>query len=165
MTAAVASADSLARLQALGSRLDRLLEGVPLRWSHGDLWPQNLLVQHGRLTGVVDWDSAVRWSPPLWDLLALTPPGARPAEPGPRTFRQLWPLLRPDQPQVHRYCAEIGLDADTPVLQALAVAYWLDRTKRDLAPFRWNSRRPGWTARNVLDPLAQLDTSGWTAVT
>jgi aminoglycoside phosphotransferase (APT) family kinase protein len=48
-------------------------------WIHGDLLPGNLLVQNGRLTGVIDW-SALGVGDPACDLIvawALLPPAAR----------------------------------------------------------------------------------------
>jgi aminoglycoside phosphotransferase (APT) family kinase protein len=52
--------------------------GPPL-WVHGDLLPGNLLVQGGRLTGIIDW-AAMGVGDPACDMLAawsLFPPGAR----------------------------------------------------------------------------------------
>jgi aminoglycoside phosphotransferase (APT) family kinase protein len=52
--------------------------GPPL-WVHGDLLPGNLLVQGGRLTGIIDW-AGMGVGDPACDMLAawsLFPPGAR----------------------------------------------------------------------------------------
>lgn len=54
--------------------------GAPV-WIHGDLLPGNLLVQAGRLTGVIDW-AALGVGDPAGDLIgawALLPPAARDA--------------------------------------------------------------------------------------
>lgn len=54
--------------------------GAPV-WIHGDLLPGNLLVQAGRLTGVIDW-AALGMGDPACDLVvawALLPPAARDA--------------------------------------------------------------------------------------
>ena len=57
---------------------------------------------------------------------------------------------------LHEYCEQVGVRTDPDHVRALAVAYWLDRTSRDLEPFRWNSREPGWLGRNIASPLAFL---------
>jgi aminoglycoside phosphotransferase (APT) family kinase protein len=42
-------------------------------WIHGDYWPGNILAssEHGRVTGIVDWDQATAGQLPLHDLLHL----------------------------------------------------------------------------------------------
>jgi len=54
---------------AVGERLARM-EGitVPLVASHGDFWMGNLLLQGGRVTGVIDWEVAGMDFPPFRDL-------------------------------------------------------------------------------------------------
>ena len=46
---------------------------VRLGWIHGDYWPGNIIAstEHGRVTGIVDWDQATAGELPLHDLLHL----------------------------------------------------------------------------------------------
>ena len=57
---------------------------------------------------------------------------------------------------VAQYCGRIGLDADEDVLEALAVAYWLDRAAYILETHRQRRTEPRWLERNVEDVLAGL---------
>jgi hypothetical protein len=67
-------------LRELAHSLRGALRGVPSVLRHGDLWIGNLLVEAGRLSGVVDWDA---WDPgavPGADLLHLHATSLRIAE-------------------------------------------------------------------------------------
>ncbi|WP_353507482.1 aminoglycoside phosphotransferase family protein [Intrasporangium sp.] len=76
----------VAEVEALWSRLVRTArEGAPDVWTHGDLMPDNLLVQDGRLSAVIDVGLSGPADPaldlqPAWNLLAA--PSAR------RAFRE-----------------------------------------------------------------------------
>jgi hypothetical protein len=62
-------------LHELFERHDARLSQLPSVLRHGDLWTGNLLVERGRLSGVVDWDA---WHPaavPGTDLLHIVGPG------------------------------------------------------------------------------------------
>lgn len=59
------------RFDGVRARIDEATDFGPSVLRHGDLWPGNLLVRRGRLTGVLDWDA---WHPrgvPGADLLHL----------------------------------------------------------------------------------------------
>jgi SAM-dependent methyltransferase len=47
----------------------RALSGTPIRMSvaHGDYWAGNILIQAGRVSGVVDWERASLDELPIWD--------------------------------------------------------------------------------------------------
>ena len=63
--------------QELEADLDRLAElngrlsadAVPRTLAHGDFWPGNLLLENGRVTGVVDWEAGSTSGEPLRDLV------------------------------------------------------------------------------------------------
>ena len=136
-----------------GRRLDAALEGVPRGFGHGDFFSENLLVEGGRLAGVVDWDGAGPGRLALLDLLhlILTSRG-RPLdlEWGPTLVRELVPWARRGGDALAReYCARVGMDADPRMLELLVVAYWLDRAAGQLGSHaeHWEDR--DWIGSNI----------------
>jgi SAM-dependent methyltransferase len=61
----------------VGTLLDRSLEAaaglrgtaLPLVVCHGDYWAGNVMVEEGRVRGVIDWERAALDELPLWDLV------------------------------------------------------------------------------------------------
>jgi hypothetical protein len=72
---AAATVDALHGDAATAALLDRALEdarrligtSLPMVVAHGDYWAGNILVQRGRVTGVVDWERATVDDLPIWD--------------------------------------------------------------------------------------------------
>jgi aminoglycoside phosphotransferase (APT) family kinase protein len=60
-------AGDLDRLAAIHSRLRR--NTLPRTLVHGDLWLGNVLLQRGRVSGIVDWECAVQCGEPVRDLV------------------------------------------------------------------------------------------------
>jgi hypothetical protein len=60
-------ADDLERLSEMSARLRR--NTTPLTVVHGDLWVGNVLVDRGRVSGVVDWEAATMSGEPVRDLV------------------------------------------------------------------------------------------------
>ena len=61
------AAEFVAPLRALAHRLDLELADVPRGFAHADFFHGNLLVEGGRLAGVIDWDGAGPGRlPPAW---------------------------------------------------------------------------------------------------
>jgi aminoglycoside phosphotransferase (APT) family kinase protein len=147
--------------EALAARLGE----VPRGWCHGDFWPGNVLSRGGALTGVVDWDAAEEDGLPLLDLFHLeahTRGAWRRVPHGSRCRDHLWPLARAGGDQVIReHCRATGLANDPDQLEALAVAYWLRRTARDLATFADRPERRDWMTANLEEPLDALGRGGW----
>ena len=153
---------ALARVEReLHDRLGR----VPLGWAHGDFTRNNLFAEAGRLGSVVDWEWAAPDALPLLDLLELTvqwDPRARGLPRGRRLTDMLLPFARAGgDERVRRYCAVTGTPADPRTLAGLAVAQWLTRMARELAPPLDPSRTSAWVAENLRTPLAALDHGGW----
>ena len=59
------------------------------------------------------------------------------------------------------YCRALELPTDRDTLEALAVAYWLNRVARQLHPLSVFLQREGWTERNLAGPIRQLVAAGW----
>jgi aminoglycoside phosphotransferase (APT) family kinase protein len=142
-----------AALVALGSRLDSALAGVPRGFGHGDFFLGNLLTEGDRLSGVVDWDAGGPGRLPLLDLIHLQHLAqySRADEDwGPSLVRHLFPWAKSGGDEVARkYCSRIGLEPEPGLLEALAVAYWLDRVAYTLRTHRQRRTEPRWLARNV----------------
>jgi glycosyltransferase involved in cell wall biosynthesis len=175
---AAAEADRLAR--AIGERLGpgagvavgriarrvgELLADVPLGFAHGDFWNENLLVHGGRLSTVLDWDWASPRGLPVLDLMDLVTLSARRTRHMPlgrRFLDVLWPLGRGGgDRRIREYCAATGVRLAGGALEALAIAYWLDRLARDLRPFAERAGQPRWLDVNARAPLAELERGGW----
>jgi glycosyltransferase involved in cell wall biosynthesis len=158
----VGAADAAA-LERLADRLGELLGHAPLGWSHGDMWPDNLLVRRGRLNVIVDWDWATRRALPmldLIDLIASTARGRRGEPPGPRFLELIWPLARSGgDERMRAYADRTGTPADARTLEALAVASWLAHVARDLVPYA-HRQRAAWLEPNVAAPLRALARAG-----
>lgn len=154
---AVGGPGTAAALDRLAETLPGRLDGVELGWGHGDCWRENLFVRDGDLVSVIDWDAASPRSFPLhdlWDLQTM----ARRRDPawgaGMRCTEALWPSLADGEARTAEYCRLTGVSADRSLLGALAIAYWLVRTAREIeeAPQRCGHR--GWIRRNLTEPLA-----------
>ena len=136
-----------------GRRLDAALGGVPRGFGHGDFFSENLLVDGGRLAGVVDWDTAGPGRLALLDVLhlILTSRG-QPLDLawGPTLVRELMPWARQGGDALARdYCARVGMDPEPRLLEMLVVAYWLDRAAGQLGSHaeHWEDR--DWIDSNV----------------
>jgi aminoglycoside phosphotransferase (APT) family kinase protein len=143
-------------LVALARRLDTELTGVPRGFGHGDFWHKNILVDGGRLSGVVDWERAGEGRLPLLDLLQLKVTGARL---GDRPFgeviaRHLLPWARAGgDATTLTYCERVGFAAPPAVLERLVLAFWLDRLAQELAKCG-DKEVDSWVAENVRPVLA-----------
>jgi hypothetical protein len=154
-----------AALPGIVERLDARLAHVPRGFGHGDFWSENLLVRDGRVASVLDWEWSARRALPLldlFDLIALSRRRVRDFTPGERLTEVLLPLVREGRSErVHEYCRALGLPDDRGTLEALAVAYWLNRVSRQLVPLSVFPQRQGWSERNLHEPLERLAGLGW----
>jgi Phosphotransferase enzyme family len=158
-------ADRRAALERAGAVLAARLNGIAPVWVHGDFWLGNLLVEAGRLLGVLDWDASTPRGLPLTDalhLIALGDRDVRRLPHGRRCTERLWPLARAGgDTRLRRCLARTGAPDDPATLEGLAVAYWLSRVARDVRTFADRTRRPTWMAVNLVNPLANLLSAGW----
>jgi aminoglycoside phosphotransferase (APT) family kinase protein len=140
-------------LRAVAGSLDTELASVPRGFAHGDFWIENLLTEDARLVGVVDWHGAGPGRLPLGDLLHLRLSlifGRTRQFLGAALVEHLLPELRAGGDEfVRLYCRRIGIDPLPDTLEALALAYWLTRTARELETYADRPQRPLWIRDNV----------------
>jgi hypothetical protein len=140
-------------------RVDERLAGVRRGFGHGDFWRRNVLIDGGRLSGVVDWERSGDHRLPLLDVLQLVvtqqPFHHRPF--ADVVARALLPRARAGgDDAVRRYCERAGVATEPAVLEALVLAFWLDRLARELEKCGRVDGAARWSARNVTPVLAEL---------
>jgi aminoglycoside phosphotransferase (APT) family kinase protein len=139
-------------VEALAERLEADLADVPRGFAHGDFFHGNLLVEGERLVGVVDWDAAGPGRLPLLDLLHLRHATHAVAEVdwGPRLVQGLLPWARAGGDDIVRdYGSRLGLSLNHEQLEALVLAYWLDRVSSQLRSHAHRLAQPLWLDRNI----------------
>lgn len=165
ITSAAAGVGRLTRHGALVRRLAaRAVENVhdlPRGFGHRDFWHRNLLAQDGRLTGVVDWDSAAGGTLPFLDLMHLV--ATQRLRPGGHMLgRALVEVLLPwaergGDVHAERYAAALGVSTRAPQLRALVTVYWLEWLDYQLSHYAERRRDQRWLRGNVelvVDALA-----------
>lgn len=152
-------------LMALSGNLERELADVPRGLAHGDFSKSNILVEGGRLRGVVDWAGAAAGQLPMLDVLNLLVGEREPRHFGRALTSYLLPWARAGGDDLSRaYCDRLGLQLGAPQLRGLAIAWWLERAARELQTYGDRVRRPVWIQQNLEAVLAVLlgrATSGW----
>jgi aminoglycoside phosphotransferase (APT) family kinase protein len=137
------------RANRLGNEISLALAANALGASllHGDFWPGNLLEADGRITALVDWDSAHR-GPASVDLVHLLlhlrrGSGARSIGETAADVLVAHPWDE-DETAVLASAASSSLDARATVL-----LWWLDFAAGNLARIPHAAASPPWLARNV----------------
>jgi aminoglycoside phosphotransferase (APT) family kinase protein len=143
------------RVRELGRRLEQELAGVRRGFAHGDFSTTNLIVEQGRLSGVIDWERAGAGRLPLLDLFKLLLEAERLERRttfGDSLVRFLLPWARTGGDDTARaYCNRIGLAADSRLLERLVAAFWLDRFAYELGTVADRSGRADWMRANIYD--------------
>jgi aminoglycoside phosphotransferase (APT) family kinase protein len=146
----------------VAERLAREVAALPHGFAHGDFFRGNLLVDGGRLAGVVDWDAAGPGRLTLLDLLHLRHMGKHlPADRdwGLTIVQGLLPWARAGGDELTRgFCRRLGLEPTAALLEALAVAYWLERLAYQLSTYADRTERQVWLERNVDEVLRAVGT-------
>ncbi len=149
-----------AALRTIAQAAEEALATVPRGYGHGDFWSGNLLVEDGRLSGIVDWDAAGPDRLPLLDLLHLRANGRRVLPPeawGAVLVHELLPWARAGGDALSRsYLERIGIELDASQLEALVIAYWLDRVAYQVNLYEEIAASPLWLHRNVVEVLEAL---------
>jgi len=142
-----------ASLRAVGRRVAVAVADLPHGFGHGDFFTSNLLVDRGRLVGVVDWDAAGPNRPPLLDFIHLWLTGRRKVgdlDWGPTIVSDLFPWARSGGDDVLRsLAARTGVDASPETLEALVTAYWLSRVAYQLTRYADRVERDAWMKQNI----------------
>ena len=153
VVARAALQERAALVRWLGERAEEVLAGIPRVFAHGDFWSQNLLVQDNHLAGVVDWDNGGPGRLPFLDLIQLRINMVRAGTKqflGPAIVDYLLPWAKAGGDDVTRaYASRLGVTTETSLLEALVVAYWLDRIGHELESHSDRAQRPVWMHRNV----------------
>ena len=140
-------------LRDIGLRVAKIVNDLPHGFAHGDFFGGNLLVEDGRIVGVVDWDAAGPGRPPLLDFLHLWHMGRRvidDLEWGPTIVNTVLPWARSGGDDVvHDFAGRIGVDLTPARLEALVVTYWLARLAYQLTRYADRAERKIWIERNV----------------
>lgn len=153
IVAGVSGSELESVVRALGDRLDEELSGLERGFGHGDFFAGNMLAEGNRLTGVLDWDAAGPGRLPVVDLLHLQltrAPYGSDDDWGRAVIGRLLPSARSGGDRlVRRYNAELGLDADPRLLEALVFAYWLEYAAYQLRAHPDRRSSPAWIEGNV----------------
>jgi aminoglycoside phosphotransferase (APT) family kinase protein len=153
VVAAACGGEESRLLASLADRAECRLAGFPRGFGHGDFFRGNLLIEGGRLVGVIDWDTATADSLPFLDLFHLRVFSEhRPADHrwGGVVTEYLLARAQSGGDEVMReYGRRIGVRASPGELEALVIAYWLDRLAYQLATVADRLVRERWLSENV----------------
>jgi hypothetical protein len=148
-----------ADLRRLADRLRSRLDGIPAVQRHGDLWAGNLLVDRGRLTGIVDWDAAHRSGVPGADLVQLVATDMR--------RRRRLPLGRAVLERPWRasnfsaataaYWRALDIAPRMALLDVAGIAWWASEIHHTLVRFPQRRSDERWMAENVASVLDGLE--------
>lgn len=148
-------------LTTVAREVDEGLADLPRGFLHGDFFRGNLLVERGRLSGVVDWDAAGPGGLPLVDLIhLLTMTRHRPEDEdwGPTLVQSVLPwAARADDALVAGYAARTGLTFSPERLRLLVLAYWLGFVAYQLRTHPFRRTQQHWLERNVDYVVEHID--------
>ena len=142
----------------LSRELAGSLSSLPSMLRHGDLWAGNVLVDDGRLSGLVDWDSAHPEAVPGCDLLQLFATEFRKrvrCALGPAFMRRPWRLpMFADA--LRSYWPAVEVAPSDGLLDLVGVAWWAGEMRGTLTrvPHRASDER--WVTTNVDPVLREL---------
>ncbi|MGH8930437.1 MAG: hypothetical protein ACRDZO_07335 [Egibacteraceae bacterium] len=150
--------DRAPTLRRITGDMRRALLPVPAVMRHGDLWAGNLLVEHGKLSGVVDWDAAHPLAMPGTDLLQLIATDRRRRRRLP--LGTVW-LQRPWRwPQfttaTRHYWAHVGVRSTDDLGELLAIAWWAGEIAGTLRRLPHRATDDPWLSANVDPVIAAL---------
>lgn len=151
-------------VRRLAAEAERKLAPLRRGIHHGDFWSENLLVRQGRLTGLVDWDSATGHALPFLDLMHLqTSAVLRPGFDawGQAFTEHLLPMCaQGGDSRLRRYAHQVGIDSAPTTLWAASIGYWLGHVGYQVSRYAQRSQDRAWLRKNLDDVAAKLDAVG-----
>jgi aminoglycoside phosphotransferase (APT) family kinase protein len=146
-------------LRRLADRLRSRLDGIPAVQRHGDLWAGNLLVDRGRLTGIVDWDAAHSSGVPGADLVQLvgTDMRRRRRLPLGRAVLELPWRASTFTAATAAYWWALDIAPRRALLDVAGIAWWASEIHHTLVRFPQRRTDERWVAENVAAVLEGLE--------
>jgi hypothetical protein len=146
-------------LRRLADRLRPRLDGIPAVQRHGDLWAGNLLVDRGRLTGIVDWDAAHSCGVPGADLVHLVATDVRRRRRLPlgRAVLELPWRASTFTAATAEYWWALDIAPRRALLDLAGVAWWASEIHHTLVRFPQRRTDERWVAENVAAVLGGLE--------
>ena len=148
-----------ADLRRLADRLRSRLDGIPAVQRHGDLWAGNLLVDRGRLTGIVDWDAAHSSGVPGADLVQLVATDVRRRRRLPlgRAVLELPWRASTFTAATAAYWRALDIAPRRALLDVAGIAWWASEIHHTLVRFPQRRTDERWVAENVAAVLEGLE--------
>jgi hypothetical protein len=145
-------------LGRLGADMEPVVSRLPGVLRHGDLWSGNLLVDRGRLAGMIDWDALHPAGVPGADVVQLLATDAR------RRARQHLGegfLARPWRAEGFRrlmagYWPAVAVTPADDALDVAALAWWATEVHHTLVRLPHRATDEHWIATNVDAVLSGL---------
>ena len=127
--------------------------------SHGDFFHRNLVVDGGRLNGVIDWERSTLGRPVLHDLVHMRV-ADRAAKDVTGYGRAVVGWVRESMVDrsmaIHRYCERLGLIVDKALLVEVATGCWLAHVAHQSSRIADNASDRRWVAENISAPAREL---------
>jgi Uncharacterized oxidoreductase dhs-27 len=146
-------------LRRLADRLRSRLDGIPAVQRHGDLWAGNLLVDRGRLTGIVDWDAAHSCGVPGADLVQLVATDLRRRRRlslGRAVLELPW-RASTFTAATAGYWWALDIAPRRALLDVAGIAWWASEIHHTLVRFPQRRTDERWVAENVAAVLEGLE--------
>jgi hypothetical protein len=157
--AAAALPSYAADLRRLADRVRSRLDDIPAVQRHGDLWAGNLLVDRGRLTGIVDWDAAHSSGVPGADLVQLVATDVRRRRRLPlgQAVLELPWRASTFTAATAEYWWALDIAPRRALLDVAGIAWWASEIHHTLVRFPQRRTDERWVAENVAAVLEGLD--------
>ncbi|MDQ4096066.1 MAG: phosphotransferase [Actinomycetota bacterium] len=136
------------RIDDLAAQARETVDGLPSILRHGDLWVGNLLVRDGSVVGLVDWDAAHASGVPGTDLMHLLSGYLASGSLGDRFAQKPW-RREEFATATASYWKKLALEPTPPVLDAVALAWWIGQLAANLERLPHLAETESWIASNV----------------